>query len=64
MALINVRIEPKPERKRHEDKDVWSNSSDIAVWNMYDQDYDVIQAEGLGRLFDGQEDFVRRVRRR
>lgn len=57
MALINVKIEPKPKRKKHEDYDVWSKSSDITTFNLYEQTWETLVVEGLSRLFDGQADF-------
>lgn len=64
MALKNVKIEPKPERKKHEDYDVWSKSSDITAFNLYEQTWETLVVEGLSRLFDGRADFELQVRRR
>ena len=48
--LVNVRIEPKPERKKHEPVEPWEKSSDIRVFNLHEQTPEAIEANELTHL--------------
>jgi hypothetical protein len=60
LALRNVSVEPKPERQLYENKEVYAKSSDVTVWNIYDQSWDVLVDEGLDRLFESRNQFEMR----
>lgn len=60
MAVRNIRIEPKSERKKHENYDVWTESSDITTFNLYDQDWQTIEELGMSEYFNDKADFERK----
>ncbi|MCM3572520.1 hypothetical protein M3172_04915 [Mesobacillus subterraneus] len=58
--LRNVRVEskgPKPQFMEHRTYDM---ASDVTVWNLYEQTWSAIVAEGLGRLFENRDEFEQR----
>ncbi|SFK12363.1 hypothetical protein SAMN04487936_107208 [Halobacillus dabanensis] len=50
--LRNVRIEPKPERKKHEPIEPWQKSSDIIVYNVFEQTAEALKANGLTEAYE------------
>jgi hypothetical protein len=62
VALRNARTESKPERGQYEDHDVHEQSSDITVFNLYEQSWQTIVDEGLSHLFNDEGDFEQRIR--
>ncbi|WP_042224139.1 hypothetical protein [Oceanobacillus manasiensis] len=60
MALKKVRIEDKGQKPQYQAKDVFDKSSDVTVYNVFDQDWATLQTEGLARLFDSKAEFERR----
>ncbi|MEK4200918.1 hypothetical protein [Cytobacillus sp. FSL K6-0265] len=57
MSIVNVKLEHKHARKSYEDRDLYEKSSDILAFNMYDQEWETLQKEGLARLFGGEVEF-------
>ena len=49
--LRNVRIAPRPERKKHEPVEPWEKSSDVTVYNLHEQTPEAIEANGLTHLY-------------
>ncbi|HWO74372.1 MAG TPA: hypothetical protein VNM69_00485 [Bacillus sp. (in: firmicutes)] len=55
--LKNVRKIDKGPKPPFMDNDVYEKSSDVIVWNLYEQDWQTIHSEGLARLFNGRDEF-------
>ncbi|WP_411953584.1 hypothetical protein ACKXGF_09935 [Alkalibacillus sp. S2W] len=56
MTLQNVEVRPKIKRQ-HENQEVFEKSSDITVYNVYEQDYQTLVEEGLAHWFADKADF-------
>jgi hypothetical protein len=62
--LKNVKIVDKGERPKHMDTDLYENSSDITMFNLYDQDWADIVENELTWIFETQSEFERLKRER
>lgn len=60
MPLKGARIIPKGDKPRYQDRDVWEKSSDIVTYNLYENEWDDLQREGLTHLFEDESEFNRR----
>lgn len=58
--LKYTRLEEKRRRNNYEDHGVFAGSSDVIVYNLYEQDWADIKREGLAHLFDSEAEFERR----
>lgn len=59
--LKGVKIVDKGDKPRYHDSDVWEKSSDIVAYNLYEQDWGDLKAEGLTHIFDDDKaEFDRR----
>ncbi|GGH72718.1 hypothetical protein GCM10010978_09900 [Compostibacillus humi] len=59
--LKGVKVIDKGDKPRYQDSDVWEKSSDIVVYNLYEQDWCDLKAEGLTHIFDDDKaEFDRR----
>ncbi|WP_077624968.1 hypothetical protein [Sediminibacillus massiliensis] len=50
--LVNVRIEPKPPRGQYENRETYEKSSDITVYNLWEQSWEALEAHGLTHLVE------------
>jgi hypothetical protein len=60
--LTNVRIEPKGECPPRMNKAWFELSSDITTFNLYEQGWTDIVAEGLSHLFENKNEFKERAK--
>ncbi|WP_173916912.1 hypothetical protein [Halobacillus sp. Marseille-Q1614] len=58
--LNGVKVVAKPPKKLYEDADTHSKSSDVTMYNLFEQDYEVLQANSLDRYFENEYDFKRK----
>lgn len=62
--MKNIRIVDKGERPQFMDWDLYTYSSDVTTYNLYEQDWADLEAEGLTYLFEDRDDFERRKKER
>ncbi|MGP4074138.1 hypothetical protein ACTWQB_16670 [Piscibacillus sp. B03] len=61
MALRNVKVVDKGEKPRFMDRDVFDKSSDITVFNLYEQSWATLVERGLAHIFNHDQcEFERR----
>ena len=53
--MKNVTVVSKGERPQHMDWDLYEYSSDVTTFNLYEQSWTDIVAEGLAHLFNNNE---------
>jgi hypothetical protein len=58
--MKNVKVISKGERPPFMDYDLYEYSSDITTFNLYDQEWADLEAEGLTYLFKHREELEKR----
>jgi transposase len=59
--LSGVRIESKGKRPRYgSEKEFWHLSGDVTTYNLYEQSFEALEANGLDHLFESQAEFEAR----
>jgi hypothetical protein len=58
--LNGAKIENKGAKPRFMDKDLYEKSSDVLTYNLFDQNWQTLQAHGLTHLFKDKTDFETR----
>ena len=57
MALTGVKVIPKGERPQYMDWDLYKYSGDITTFNLYEQNWTDLVAEGFDKYFEDEADF-------
>lgn len=60
--LKNVRIVDKPPKKRYEDSDLYEKSSSVVTYNLFENEWDDLQREGLTHIFNHDKDLFEKRR--